>query len=130
MSITNEEARKIADEFLGSAEAIDKFLDDNFQTIDRAYYETLSEEAKTLLRVSSFLTTKIVGMAIKDMKQPGETLENVVVKAKDKLKTLKNVGVVIRVVAAIVNLGTSLLLKEPGAIIKSVNDLVTVVEKA
>ena len=130
MAVTKKSAREIADGFLQSATAIDKYLDKNWGSISRAEYETLSESARTLLRVSAFMTTEAVGLAIADMKNEGDELKKVTSAARRSLAKLESVKSAIRVVAGIVDLATAIMSKDPGAVFKAAKGLRETVKEA
>ncbi|MBN1931543.1 MAG: hypothetical protein JW786_08055 [Desulfobacterales bacterium] len=123
MTLTTEEARTIADAFLEAAQAIDKYLDDNFNQISRAEYEFLSESFKTLMRVSIFTTTTAVGLAIDALEEPVIQLKNVIEQTKEKIEELQAVGRVIRFVAGLADLAAAITAKDPNAIAASVTHL-------
>ena len=123
MALTKDDARAIADAFLEAAEVVDGYLDRNFDSISRAEYEFLNESFKTLSRVASFATTEAVGLAIADMDDPAAQLKTVIAQTKDKIKTLQTVGLTIRFVAGLVDLGAGIMAKDPKAIFNSAKNL-------
>ncbi len=123
MALTKDDARAIADAFLEAAEVVDGYLDRNFDNISRAEYEFLNESFKTLARVASFATTEAVGLAIADMDDPAAQLKTVIAQTKDKIKTLQTVGLTIRFVAGLVDLGAGIMAKDPKAIFNSAKNL-------
>jgi len=123
MALTAEDARIIRDQFLAAAQAIDDYLDANWETISRSNYETLSESQKTLLRVSIFMTTEAVGLSIDQMADAAAELGQVIVEAKDSLADLHSVGKAIRITAGLVDLATAIIAKDPGGAVKAVQGL-------
>lgn len=123
MALNADDAKELADRFLEAATAIDKYLDDNWTTIDRADYETMSESAKTLLRVCSFMTTVAVGLSIDQMQDDAAQLKQVVAKAKESLARLQSVRRAMRVAAGMVDLATAIMSKDPGGIFKAFQGL-------
>jgi len=123
MALNADDAKELADRFLEAATAIDKYLDDNWTTIDRADYETMSESAKTLLRVCSFMTTVAVGLSIDQMQDDAAQLKQVTAKAKDSLARLQSVRRAMRVAAGMVDLATAIMSKDPGGIFKAFQGL-------
>ena len=123
MALNADDAKELADRFLEAATAIDKFLDDNWTTIDRADYETMSESAKTLLRVCSFMTTVAVGLSIDRMQDDAAQLKQVTAKAKESLARLQSVRRAMRVAAGMVDLATAIMSKDPGGIFKAFQGL-------
>ena len=123
MALTADDAREIADRFLEAAGAIDKYLDDNWETISRPDYETMSESARTLLRVSGFMTTVAVGLSIEQMADDAAELKQVIADAKESLARLQAIGSAIRVAAGLANLATAIMAKDPGAAFKAVRGL-------
>jgi hypothetical protein len=123
MALTADDARAIADGFLGAAEAIDKYLDDSWETITRPDYEILSESARTLLRVSGFMTTAAVGLSIEQMQDEAAELKQVIADAKEILARLQAVRTAIRVTAGLVDLATAIMAKDPGDVSKAVKGL-------
>lgn len=123
MTLNANDARELADRFLESASVIDDYLDKNWKTIDRPDYEMLSESAKTLLRVSGFMTTVAVGLSIDQMEDDATDLKQVIVDAKQALEDLKVVGDIIRVAAGLVGLATAIMAKDAGDIFKAFKGL-------
>lgn len=123
MALSDDDARRIADQFLDAAKAIDQYLDDNWETISRADYDSMSEAQKTLLRNSAVMTTAAVGLSIDQMQNPAAELGQVIEEAKKSLKKLEAVGKAIRVAAGLVDLATAILAKDPGAAFKAANNL-------
>lgn len=123
MSLTAEQARAIADAFLEAGNAVDEYLDTNFNQISRPEYEFLSESFKTLMRVSTFATTVAVGLAIDSMQDPATELKNVIEQTKEKIKKMQSVGRVISFVAGLADLAAGIMAKNPKAIVASVTNL-------
>ena len=123
MALAADDARLVADRFLEAAEAIDTYLDANWGSIARPDYETLSESAKTLLRVSSFMTTVAVGLSIEQMEDDAAELKQVVAEAKESLARLQTIRGVIRVAAGLVDLATAIMARDPGDIFKAAKGL-------
>lgn len=126
MSLTAEDARKIADTFLEAANEVDAYLDANFNIITRGEYEFLYESFKTLIRVSSFATSAAVGLAIGELQNPATEITGVISQAKAKIKNLQLVGTVINVVANLTDLAAGIMSKDPKSIASSVTNLVKV----
>jgi len=123
MKLTKEDARAIADALRKAAEAVDKYLDDNYKKISREEYESLYESFHTIQRISSFATTVAVGLALDALTKPAAELKKVIKQAKEKIETLKTIGHVIRVVAGVVDLAASVMARDPNAIVTSVTNL-------
>lgn len=125
MTLTADDARKLADLFLDTAKKVDDYLDAQWETksIGRAEYETLSESAKTLLRLSSFMTTNAVGLSIAQMQDDSAELKDVVKKANRSLGKLKKVKAVIRLVAGVADLAVAITAKDAKATWKAVKGL-------
>ena len=123
MPLTTEQARQIADAFLDAAHALDAYLDQQFNAIERAEYEFLSESFRTLLRVSAFATTTAVGLSITSMEQPAGTLTGVIQDAKQKIGALQTVGQVIQIAAALGDLGAGIMAKNAKSVLTSVGAL-------
>ncbi len=125
MTLTADDARKLADLFLDTAKKVDDYLDAQWETksIGRAEYETLSESAKTLLRLSSFMTTNAVGLSIVQMQDDSAELKDVVKKANRSLGKLKKVKAVIRLVAGVADLAVAITAKDAKATWKAVKGL-------
>jgi hypothetical protein len=123
MALSKEEARAIANALLEAAEAVDAYLDANFQQIGRAEYEFLNESFKTLLRVSTFATTTAVGLAIDALAEPATEMKNVIDQVKEKIKALQTIGRVIRLVAALADFAAGIMGRDPNAIVASVTNL-------
>lgn len=123
MSIHKEQARAIADEFLGAAQAVDAYLDKNFNNITRAEYEYLYESFKTLLRASSFATTVAVGLAIDESVASLKPLESVISQAKQAIEKLHKIGQVIRLTASLTDLAAGIVAKDPKAVISSAKNI-------
>jgi hypothetical protein len=123
MALTPDEAREIADRFLLAAQAVDEYLDTNYQKISRAQYEFINESFKTLLRVSTIATTIAVGLAIDALQQPAVKLKNVIEQTKEQIKILEAVGRVINLVAGLTNLAGAIVARDPNAIVTSVSNL-------
>ena len=123
MSLTTEQAREIADAFLEAGDAVDEYLDANFNQISRAEYEFLNESFKTLMRVSTFATTAAVGLAIDAMQDPATELKNVIEQTKQKIEKMQAVGRVIRFVAGLTDLAAGIMAKDPKAVVASVTNL-------
>lgn len=123
MALAADDARAVADQFLEAAEAIDSYLDANWGSIARPDYEILSESAKTLLRVSSFMTTVAVGLSIEQMEDDAAELKQVIADAKESLGRLQAVRTVIRVAAGLVDLATAIMARDPGDIFKAAKGL-------
>ena len=123
MKITPDQARMIADEFMDAASVIDDYLDANYKNIAREEYEYLNESFKTLMRMSSFATTMAVDLSIEEMEEPGKELLGVIKTTKEKIKTLKKIGHMIRVTSGLVDMAGAIAAKDPGAIFKSAKNL-------
>ncbi|MEI7825609.1 MAG: hypothetical protein WCI01_09935 [Chlorobiaceae bacterium] len=127
MSLTTDDARMIADAFLDAAQSIEDYIDLNYQQgqhkISRAEYEFLYESFQTLLRISSYATTAAVGLAIDTLDAPANDLKNVIEEAKQKIKNLQKISSVILCVSALVSLASSIISKDPKAIVTSINHL-------
>ncbi len=123
MALTKKEARIIADALVDAAEGIDRYLDDHFQEIDRPEYEFLNESFKTILRVAGFCTTAAVGLAIDALDNPAAELQGVIDRAKKKIKDLKEVDLVIRLVAGLADLAAGIMAKDPDHIVAAVTAL-------
>jgi hypothetical protein len=123
MTVSKEDARLIADALLEGAEALDAYLDANYQIISRSEYEFLNESFKTLLRVSGFATTVAVGLAIDAMENPVTELKGVIDQVKETLIKLESVGRIIRFVAGLADLAAGIMAKDPKAIVASVANL-------
>ena len=130
MTLTKDEARKIADIFLEAAQAVDKYLDNNFNNITRDEYEFLYENFKTLIRGATSATTVAVGLAINDMEEPAQKITGVIKKAKSKIETLDKVGSVICIASGLADLAAGIIAKDPGAIISSIKNLDTVISNS
>lgn len=123
MALTDDDARAIADDLLDAAKDIDKYLDDNWGSMSRVEYETLSESASTLLRISSKMTTLAVGLSIEDMADDSAELKATIAQARKSLAKLKAVGKAIRVVAGLVDLATAIVSRDPKAIFNAARGL-------
>ena len=123
MALTDDDARAIADDLLDAAKDIDKYLDDNWGSMSRVEYETLSESANTLLRISSKMTTLAVGLSIEDMADDSAELKATIAQARKSLAKLKAVGKAIRVVAGLVDLATAIVSRDPKAIFNAARGL-------
>ncbi len=130
MALSADDARDIADGFLDAARAIDSYLDANWETISRAEYETLNESARTLLRVSGFMTVVAVGLSIDQMADDSAELKKVIDDAKNSLAQLQAIGQAIRVAAGLVDLATAIIAKDPGAAFKASRNLFEVLQQA
>ncbi len=123
MTITARDAREIADRLLAAAQAIDDYLDAHWQTISRPDYETLNESGKTLLRISSFVTTEAVGLALEEVEDDAAQLKHVIDEATETIRQLTNVRRAIRFAAGLADLATGIMSKDPKAISKSLRNL-------
>lgn len=123
MGLSENEARGIADSLLSSAQAIDDYLDEKWETISRPEYETMNEAGRTLLRISSFCTTEAVGVSIDEMENPANELDTVIKDAKEKLATLQETRLAINVAAGLADLATSIVSKDAGSVLKAAKNL-------
>jgi hypothetical protein len=116
MPLTADDARDIADAFQSAYEAIDRYLDDNWQSISRSDYDTVNEAGKTLLRNSASMRTEAVGLSIDQMADASAELKQVIGDAKESLTRLETIGAVIRVTAGLADLAKGILERNPGKI--------------
>lgn len=123
MALTKDEARVIADAFHAAAQAVDKYLDSNFNNISRDEYEFLNECFKTLIKGATSTTTMAVGLAISDMEDPVNEITGVIEKAKKRIKRLKKVGRIIRVTSGLADLTAGIIAKDPRAVVSAVKNL-------
>ncbi len=123
MALTKKEARIIADALLDAAEGIDQYLDDHFQEINRPEYAFLNESFKTILRVANFSTTAAVGLAMDALDNPATELKNAIDRAQKTIKDLKDVDLVIRLVAGLADLAAGIMAKDPDHIVNAVTAL-------
>ncbi len=130
MALTADNAREIADGFLDAHRAIDKYLDDHWETISRPDYETLSESGRTLLRISGFMTTVAVDLSIEQMEDDAAELKKVIADAKESLAHLQDIGKAIRVTAGMVDLATGIMARNPSAVFKAAKGLSEVIKEA
>lgn len=129
MPLSEIDAGEIADRFLEAARGIDDYLDSHWENISRSEYETMSESARTLLRVSSFLTTEAVQLSIDQMEDAAMQLKQVITDAKESLGTLQNIRTAIRVAAGLVDLATAIMSRDPGAVLKAFQGLYELVQE-
>lgn len=130
MPLTADDARAIAEAFQSAYEAIDRYLDDNWQTISRSDYDTLNEAGKTLLRSSASMRTEAVGLSIDQMADASAELQQVVGDARESLARLEMIGTVIRLAAGLVDLAKGILERNPGRIFNASRDIVRTIADA
>jgi hypothetical protein len=123
MAITPDEARTIANAFLDAAKVVDKYQRDNCGKISHEEYESLNKSFNTLVTVSAKATTEAVGLAIDAMADPLTEIKNVIDNAKDQIKKAETIGMVIRFVAGLADLGAGIMAKDPNAIVTSITNL-------
>ena len=123
MALNADGARAVADALLDAATRIDRYLDNNFQTMSRGEYEAISESAKTLLRVATFMTTTAVGLSIEQMQDEATELKAVIEEARDALESLQGIGKAIRVVAGLADLATAIMARDPRGVFRAVDGL-------
>jgi hypothetical protein len=124
MPLTADDARDIADAFHSAYEAIDRYLDDHWQTISRSDYDTLYEAKRTLLRGSASMRTEAVGLSIDQMADASAELKQVIGDAKESLARLETIGTVIRVAAGLADLAKGILDRNPGKIFNASQSIV------
>jgi hypothetical protein len=130
MPLTADDARDIADAFQSAYEAIDRYLDDNWETISRSDYDTLNEAGKALLRRSALMRTEAVGLSIDQMADASAELKQVIGDAKESLARLETVGTVIRVAAGLADLAKGVLARNPGRIFNASRGIVRTIADA
>jgi hypothetical protein len=123
MSLTVEQAREIADAFMEAGEAIDEYLNANFNNISRPEYEFLNESVKTLLRVATFATTEAVGLAIDEINDSATDLKTIIGETKEKIENIQKVGLTIRLVAGLADIAAGIIAKDAGAVASSAKNL-------
>ena len=124
MPFTANDARDIADAFHSAYEAIDRYLDDNWQTISRSDYDTLNEAGKALLRRSASMRTEAVGLSIDQMADASAELKQVIGDAKESLARLETIGTAIRVATGLADLAKGILDRNPGKIFNASREIV------
>ena len=130
MHLTANDAREIANAFQRSYEAIDKYLDDNWQTISRSDYDTLNELGKALLRSSASMRTEAVGLSISQMADASAKLTQVIGDANESLARLERIGTAISVAALLVDLAKGILDRNPGNIVNAAKDIAGTIKDA
>ena len=127
LPINSEEARTVADALRAAEHSIKRYMDDNYNQhqhkISRAEYDTLYELCQTLLCLSNEVTTAAVGLSLDALAAPVVALKDVIEEANEKIKTLVNISSVIGCVSSLVNLATSIIARNPGDIVTSLNKL-------
>jgi hypothetical protein len=130
MPLTADDARAIADAFYRSYEAIDRYLDDKWQTISRSDYDTLNELGRALLRGSTSMRTEAVGLSISQMADASAKLTQVIGEANESLARLEAIGTAISVAALLADLAKGILDRNPGDIVNAAKDIVGTIKDA
>lgn len=113
MSISVDEAGKLAETLAAAADAIEDFADDNDTDLTPTEYRLLAGQALSLRTVSRRALVDAVGLAIDGMDEPGKTLKSVVDRAKSKLNTLTDIKKGIRIGAAVLTIATGIAARDP-----------------
>ena len=127
LPLTQDEARSIAEAFRAAEHSVKRYMDNNYNQeqhkISRAEYDTLYEFCQTLLCLSSEATTVAVGLSLDALTAPADELNGIIEEAHQQIKTMQNILTVTSCVSGLVNLASSLIASEPGAIVTSINKL-------
>ncbi len=127
LPLTPVEARSIAEAFRAVEHSVKRYMDDHYnqeeQKISRTEYDSLYEFCQTLLCLSSDATTAAVGLSIEALAAPADELRGVIEEANEKIKTLQKISSVINSVSALVHLASSIIAKNPGAVVTSITTL-------
>jgi hypothetical protein len=127
LPLTKDEAQSIAEAFRAAEQSVKRYMDNNYNQeqhkISRADYDALYEFCQTLLCLSSEATTVAVGLSLDALTAPANELNGIIEEARQQIKTLQNISMVINCVSGLVNLASSLIAREPGAIVTSINKL-------
>lgn len=127
LPLTPVEARSIAEAFRAAEHSVKCYMDDHYNQekhlISRAEYDSLYEFCQTLLCLSSDATTAAVGLSIEVLAAPADELRGVIEEANEKIKTLQKISSVINCVSALVHLASSIIAKNPGAVVTSITAL-------
>ncbi len=127
LALTPDDARTVADALRAAEHSVKHYMDENYNQdqhkISRAEYDSLYEFCQTLLCLSNDATTAAVGLSLDALAVPVVELKGVIEEANQKIKTLTKISSVMSCVSALVNLATSIIDRNPGAIVTSVNKL-------
>ncbi len=127
LPLTPDEARSIAEAFRAAEHSVKCYMDGHYNQeehkISRAEYDSLYEFCQTLLCLSSDATTAAVGLSLDALDAPADELKGVIEEANQKIKTLQKISSVINCVSALVYLASSIIAKNPGAIVTSITTL-------
>src|SRR6266850_1473999 len=118
MSLSSADAFKLSKAFHDLSVSIGEYRFANWNTLSDDNRRTLEDEEWSLLNASSDMITKAVGLTLDASDPTGQNVQGATVAAQKAVKTLKEVGKVISVAAA-VGLAAAIVSKDPGAIAKN-----------
>lgn len=113
MSISVDEAGKLADTLAAAADAIEDFADDNDTDLTPTEYRLLAGQATSLRTTSRRALVDAVGLAIEGMDEPGKRLKGVVDRARSTLNTLTDIKKGIRIATAVLTIATGIAARDP-----------------
>lgn len=123
------EINKIAENLISFAENIGKYRENNYENISKDENDILLTIQKSMLEYSDELCTQSAIIVSDEVQDSLKSINNLIVEINESINDLKEIQKTIDLATAIINVGTSIISQNPGAIGKSLANLVSTYKK-
>jgi len=130
MPISADQAREIAREFLEMSHDLNSYRFANWKRLTKPQRQDLENAAWDLLNYSSSFVTASVGITLADMEGDLRAIASATAEAKSAVATIGEAKDIIKVAAALVQLGGALASRQPAAITRAAVDAFKVAKTA
>lgn len=120
-----QQARELAGNFLSLAQSVGDYRLDNFSTLSKPDLKRLGELQSTLLRSGEDMLALSATLVLPEVQQSLKDLGAVTKDIRTTITRLKSVQKVLNVAAAAVSLSSSIISKNPQAIVSGIQGLIS-----
>ncbi len=124
-----DQARQLAALFLEMSQAVDSFLNRNFDRLTPADRQALEQWIQTLEDIHDRFTAAAIQATLDAIRQDLDTITHVTGEAQTSLRHLNSVAEVVKLVSAAAELAEDIFIADYGAIPQAIKDIVQAIPK-
>lgn len=126
-NLTSQQANALANDFSSLAQALSDYRHQNFDNLSELQSQTIKDLHESILDHADRLLTLSATLVMEDVQTSLTSIKDITGQIKDTYQTLQNIQKAIDIATSVVNLGASIISKNPQAIAGSIDNLLTIV---